>query len=53
MNKFDKYELILISFLIGLAMSGMIVSVMWSNKCSHYEQAIKEHNIKLQTLKEE
>jgi len=51
MNKFDKYELILVSFLMGLTIGGVAASAMWANKCSHYEQAIEAHNVKLNILK--
>jgi hypothetical protein len=52
-EQYDEYEQILMSFLFGLVIGGVIASAMWANKCAHYEQAIEEHNIKLNILKGE
>ena len=52
MNRFNEYEQqILVALLFGLAVGGVAASAIWDNKCAHYEQAIEEHNIKLNILK--
>jgi len=44
MNRYDKFELVLIAFLVGFLVGGFLSMGIWKNKCDSYETQIKIHN---------